>query len=66
MDITYNEGTKIPERKESEDGLFNKEWDELPIGILKEDGTIEKTSYQLKNIHEFVRAFYLTNTDEVT
>ena len=36
---------------------------ELPIGILMNDGTIRKTSYQLKNIHEFVKVFYLTNMD---
>ena len=34
------------------------DYDNLPIGILKEDGTIEKTNYLYKNIHEFLFEYY--------
>lgn len=37
--------------------------DEIKIGILQEDDMIRSPFYQLLNIHEFVKAFYLTNKD---
>lgn len=41
------------------------ETEEMQIGVFNPDGTIQLSGYQLKNIHEFVRAFYLTNMDEL-
>jgi len=34
------------------------------IGVMAEDGSIQATSYQLSNIHEFLKAFYQPNTHE--
>lgn len=34
------------------------------IGIVDEEGTIRMTSYQLSNIHEFLKAFYQPNINE--
>ena len=31
------------------------QYDDLPIGILQEDGSINPTSFLYKNIHEFLR-----------
>lgn len=38
--------------------------DDLQIGILKDNGEIVISAYQLKNIHEFLTVFYQPNIHE--
>jgi hypothetical protein len=40
--------------------------EEMFLGILSEDGTIQVSDYQLKNIHEFLVAFCQPNIHEDT
>ena len=36
------------------DSLSNEDFEDNQIGILMDDGSVISTSYQLKNIHEFL------------
>ncbi len=67
MALIYVEGqelSKIPVQRNLCANLNLNELLEMPLGILNEDGSIELTSYQLRNIHEFLKAYDLAAPSE--